>query len=186
MKYFRYLWYVIRHKRYVASNCHKYGLHWLARIHDWSKLRPSEFFPYAKHFYGKNKKEWRDETGYYKPTDTGDPDFDYAWLLHQKRNKHHWQWWVLPEDSDGIKILPIPVKYRLEMLCDWLGASAAQGHGGDLASVAEWYKKNGNKMQLHPETRQWIINVLTPAISLTVISDGTLNISQHIKEPDDC
>ncbi len=162
MKHLKYLWYVIRHKWYVFKACRSYDLSWLGVIHDWSKLRPSEFFPYAEHFYGKGKdiSSGRNSTGYYKPTDTGDPDFDFAWLLHQKHNKHHWQWWVLPEDEGGVKVLPVSPKYRLEMLCDWLGASAAQGHGGDLKSVAEWYRENGHKMQLHPDTRAWVVSVL--------------------------
>lgn len=199
MKYWKYLWYVIRHKWYVMLACFGYrkahtGMIWLGLLHDWSKFLPSEFFPYAEHFYGEWAKKncykcvsivgnqckynysgigqgeqavsckdylrsgagVRDKTGYYKPTDTGDPAFDFAWLLHQKRNKHHWQWWLLPEDEGGVKVLPIQPKYRLEMLCDWLGASAAQGHGGDLESVAKWYDQNGHKMQLHPDTRAWI------------------------------
>lgn len=198
MKYLKYFWYVIRHKWYVMLACFERrnihnGMVWLGIIHDWSKFRPSEFFPYAEHFYGKGiekncyncySKIWnsqccyngsgigdgaqaatckdyevkgqRDSTGYYKPTDTGDAAFDFAWLLHQKRNKHHWQWWVLPEDEGGVKLIPIQPMYRLEMLCDWLGASKAQGHGGDIASVRAWYDKNGEKMQLFPDTRDWV------------------------------
>jgi hypothetical protein len=167
MKYLKYLWYVVRHKWCVFLACLNYcdqgnGMVWLGIIHDWSKFRPSEFFPYAEHFYGAGKdiSAGRDETGYYKPTDTGYPAFDFAWLLHQKRNKHHWQWWILPEDEGGVKLIPIQPKYRLEMLCDWLGASAAQGHGGDIASVRAWYDKNGHKMQLYPYTREWVEKAL--------------------------
>jgi len=125
---------------------------WRGIIHDLSKFLPSEFVPYANHFYG-DKKQKRDKTGYYKPTDTGDKDFDFAWLLHQKRNRHHWQWWILPEDKGGIIILDMPIKYRKEMLCDWRGASRAQGYGN---SIIKWYEKNKNKMQLHKDTRKWI------------------------------
>lgn len=152
-KYFLYLIYVIKHKWYVFLKCHSNGLTWLGLIHDWSKLLPSEFIPYAKHFYGNNARQWRDKTGYYKPTDTGDSAFDFAWLLHQKRNKHHWQWWCLPEDVSGLKVLQMADKYRQEMICDWKGASKAQGHGGQ---IIEWWEKNSHKMQLHPETRHII------------------------------
>lgn len=187
-KYLKYLWYVIRHKWFVFLACCHRRMYWLGIIHDWSKLLPSEFFPYAKHFYGKGKrnccgckhiwgsqcgingsgigqgeqasdckdyikKEARDQTGYYKPTDTGDPDFDFAWLLHQKRNRHHWQWWILPEDEGGVKILQMQGRYVAEMLCDWLGASRAQRSG---SSVPDWYSANGRKMQLHTITRDVI------------------------------
>ncbi len=102
-------------------------------------------------------KTIRNKTGYYKPTDTGDTAFDFAWLLHQKRNRHHWQWWVLPEDDGGSKVLPMPEPYRTEMICDWLGAGRALG----TPSVNAWYKKNGRKMQLHPSTRAWVEQQLT-------------------------
>ena len=135
--------------------CFKYGLYWQGLTHDLSKLLPSEFFPYANFFYGDRQgsiKKGRDKTGYYKPTDTGDNAFDFAWLLHQKRNKHHWQWWCLPEDEGGLKVLEMPLKYRLEMLCDWRGAGRAQG----TPDVLRWYEKNRNRMILGMATQIWI------------------------------
>lgn len=155
MKYLQYLSYILRHKWFVFIECCKFEMVWLGIIHDWSKFLPSEFIPYTKHFYGdkeSNIKKGRDETGYYKAGDTGDDVFDFAWLLHQKRNKHHWQWWILPEDDGGIKIFSIPEKYRQEMLADWRGAGKAQG----TPNTKLWYKKNGGKMQLSPRTRYWI------------------------------
>lgn len=149
IKIFKYLNYVLRHKWYVFIECWKEKIIWRGIIHDLSKFLPSEFLPYAFHDFDKE----RDSTGYYKPTDTGDRAFDFAWLLHQKRNKHHWQFWVLPEDDGGIKVLEMPDKYRKEMLCDWRGAGKAQGYGDN---TRDWYKKNKNKMQLHPNTRKWI------------------------------
>ena len=147
---------MVRHKWYVMIECFKVSLYWQGVTHDLSKLLLSEFIPYANYFYG-DKKEKRDKTGYYKPTNTGDKDFDFAWLLHQKRNKHHWQWWILPEDGGGIIILDMPLKYRKEMLCDWIGASRAQGYGDNTEG---WYKKNKNKMVLSVETRDWIGRIL--------------------------
>lgn len=122
-------------------------------LHDISKFCPDEWFAYANFFYRKTKNVVRDSSGYYKPIDTGDANFDFAWLLHQKRNKHHWQWWVLPEDNGGVKVLPMPDKYRREMLADWNGAGKAQGFGNNTLL---WYSKNKDKMQLHEETRLWI------------------------------
>ncbi len=154
-RHWAYLKYVLRHKWYVFLAARELGIAWLGVIHDWSKFLPGEFVPYAEHFYtadGKAKKEKEDETGYYKATYTGENAFDFAWLLHQKRNRHHWQWWVLPEDEGGLKILPIPGRYRREMLADWRGAGRAQGKPDTLA----WYMRNKDKIQLHPDTRQWI------------------------------
>jgi len=151
-KYWKYLVYVLKHKWFVFLECYKVGLLWPGLVHDLSKFMLSEFFPYAEHFYGKNRRI-RNKSGYYKPTDTSDADFDFAWLLHQKRNRHHWQWWVLPEDAGGIVVLDMPLRYRKEMICDWKGAGKAQGHGNDILS---WYKANRSKMQLHKDTREWI------------------------------
>lgn len=148
IKHLQYAKYIIRHKWYVLIECWKMGFLWLGIIHDWSKLLPSEWFPYTNFFYGQPC----DETGYYKPTDTGNIAFDYAWLLHQKRNKHHWQWWILPEDEGGTKVFPMPRKYREEMLADWRGANRACNGDG----VGLWYTKNKNKMTLHSETREWV------------------------------
>lgn len=157
-RYVHYLWSVLRHKWFVLLQCCKFGIPWRGVVHDWSKFLPSEFFPYARYFYTSDGllKDIKNETGYYKPTDTGDAAFEFAWFLHQKRNRHHWQWWVLPENNSGVRVLPMHEKYRLEMLADWLGAGRAQG----TPDVVRWYAKNCNKMILHASTREWIENEL--------------------------
>jgi hypothetical protein len=155
MRHWQYLKYVLRHKWFVFEECLKLGVPlWIAIFHDWDKFLPDEWMPYARFFYNADgsKVQRRDSTGYYKPTDTGDHAFDYAWLLHQKRNKHHWQWWCLPEDSGTFKVLPMPEVYCKEMLADWRGAGRAQGTPDTVA----WYIANKDKMHLHPYTRQWI------------------------------
>lgn len=153
-KHLLYLRYVLRHKWFVFLACLQYGLIWRGIKHDWHKFLPSEWFPYVNFFYGKGGKpvQRRDSTGYYKPTDTGDDAFDFAWLLHQKRADHHWQWWVLPEDDGGVKVLRMSDAAMKEMLCDWRGAGRAQGK----PNTWEWYEANKGKMQLHPEVRAWI------------------------------
>ncbi len=150
-RYISYLRYVINHKWFVLLSCWEKGLRWQGIIHDMSKLRLDEFIPYAKFFYNKDgsKRQIRDKTGYYKPYDTGDKAFDFAWLLHQKRNKHHWQWWILPLDDGGNKVITMDYKYMNEMMCDWQGASMAQGYGKE---TKEWYFKNKNKMILSKYT----------------------------------
>lgn len=149
---FKYLWYVLCHKWFVFVECWRMHIVWEGIVHDFSKFLPSEWYPYVNHFYGPKAEDPRDETGYYKPTDTGDAAFDFAWLLHQKRNRHHWQWWILPEDEGGMKVLPMDFYALREMLCDWCGASKAQRHGG-WAGVRVWYDKHASKMTLHSTTR---------------------------------
>ena len=156
-RHWAYLKYVLRHKLFVALECFRAGKVWRGLKHDWSKFLPSEWIPYARYFYEKDgsKRQVRDSSGYYKPTDTGDEAFDFAWLLHQKRNRHHWQWWVLPEDDGGTKVLMMQLNDMIEMICDWKGAGRAQGVE-DWKNVKPWYDKNGCKMQLHPLTRSLV------------------------------
>lgn len=153
----KYLQYVAIHKYHVFCECAKQGMPIRGLIHDWSKILPSELVPYYRHFYG-DMKRGRDESGYYKATDSGDPEFDYAWLLHVSRNPHHWQFWILPCDEDGtgaptdMKVYEMPLKYRKEMLADWIGAGKAQGTKG----VQYWWAKNKSKMVLGTATRAWL------------------------------
>ena len=156
-KYLKNLKYLLQHKWHVMRECFRQGLYWRGLMHDLSKFRPCEFIPYARHF---GRGQLRDKTGYYKPTDAGDKAFDFAWLLHQKKNRHHWQWWILPEDEGGSKILKMPEPYLTEMICDWVGAGKAQGFVSPKTDpykeTRDWWKVNNNKMQLHPDTRQVI------------------------------
>ena len=145
----KYFLYVLKHKYYVFIECIKLGIPWRGITHDLSKFIPSEFFPYARYF-GGNIKKGRDK-GYYSAGTTTDSNFNYAWFLHQNRNNHHWQYWVMPTDKEP-RILPMSDKARKEMLADWIGAGKAQGTLG----VEDWYYRNRSKMQLHIDTKQWI------------------------------
>jgi len=160
LKYIKYFNYVLRHKWYVMIECFKVGLYWRGLVHDLSKFFPSEFIPYAQWFYGKYGCGYgneQDEDNKHKRCKNA---FDFAWLLHQKRNRHHWQFWLLPEDEGCLKILEMKNPFNLEMLCDWMGAGKAQGHfsppDDKYFETRGWYKKNKYKIQLHPYTRKWI------------------------------
>jgi hypothetical protein len=149
--HWRYLCAVLRHKRFVYEEGRALGLgRWQCLIHDWSKFTPRMWGPYARAFYGpKNIK-----TG--KPD--GQPDFDAAWLWHQRVEPHHWQYYVLMEDSGKVHCLPIPDKYRRELLADWRGANRAYGD----QSLWSWYMKTRPARRLHPETQEWLEGRLVP------------------------
>jgi hypothetical protein len=157
MKYLKYLRYLLRHKWFVLIECFKYGLYWRGLIHDCSKFLPDEFIPYADYFYGKeNHMIERKDNNYNKVNNTGDKKFDYAWLLHQKRNKHHWQWWILPETKGSFIKYEITEPYLTEMLCDWIGAGKAQGKTSPkedpLYTVRNWWNIHKNSIILHDNT----------------------------------
>lgn len=166
MKLIKYLLYLLKHKYYVMIECFKRGLYWRGLVHDNSKFLPSEFFPYMNYFFSKNNniKRGRNKTGYYTPYNTGDNKFDFAFFLHQKRNKHHWQWWVLPKDENGTKTFEILEPYLTEMICDWIGAGKAQGKSSPKNDIyyetRQWYNNNKTKLQLHDNTRKKIEIIL--------------------------
>ena len=155
--YWRYFKYTCKHKWYVFKECRKVGCTWLGIIHDLSKFRLSEFIPYARYFYGRYPEE-----SVYEGTTTKHPRlfkedvdmrFAKAWLLHIHRNPHHWQYWILQEEDGSQKLIPIPVKYLKEMVCDWKGAGWAKKGRDDLH---EWYDNNRHKMKLNRTNRLWV------------------------------
>ena len=135
--FWQYLKYVCIHKWYVFVECKKLGIWWRGVTHDLSKFLPSEFFPYMNYFYGNRKDK---------------KAFDYAWLLHQKRNKHHWQYWILVNDEDPIKVLQMDLNSVKEMLADW-NAMSRKFKG----NTSEWYKKHKDKIQLNELSKQALL-----------------------------
>lgn len=84
-RHWAYFKYVMRHKWFVFWACLKLGVPiWVALLHDWDKFLPDEWFAYARTFYKPNGAKQYDESA----------DFARAWMLHQHRNKHHWQYWL--------------------------------------------------------------------------------------------
>jgi hypothetical protein len=142
--YLKYLKTLLRHRRFVRQECWKRGLYWRGITHDLSKFRPSEFGPYARFFQGEKTAE-------------SQAAFDFAWLLHQKRNPHHWQWWLLTQDEDAPIVFEMDEKERLEMLCDWLGAGRAYNPKPDTPG---WYAAHKDTMALGPQTREFIESAL--------------------------
>jgi hypothetical protein len=119
------------------------GIIWRGIMHDMSKFLPSEFFAYRDYFY----------SGYEFVPRFIEDKFDFAWHWHLKRNKHHWQWWIIKYDNGGLKIFEMPEQYRKEMLADWIGVGKAI-HG--KADIEKWYNDNKSNMALAPETRRWV------------------------------
>jgi hypothetical protein len=141
--------------------CFKRGLIWRGLMHDLSKFRPSEFFAYANYFY----TNWR-QTEYFEFVPqygcmeavpyglTVSDKFNIAWNHHQKRNKHHWQYWLLKNDDGEQFSVGMPKKYLKEMLCDWIGAGRAIY--GKNSDTKKWYLKNKDRIILRNRDRTWI------------------------------
>lgn len=149
-QHYRYLRYVVLHKYYVYQAGRITGAPlWRLIIHDWSKFSPAEWFPYVERFYGSGAGN--------KDTLNKDNDaqaFRYAFLHHIHRNPHHWEHWVLKKPQK------MPHHFVLEMVADWYGAGRVQTGRWE---ALEWYAKNKDRLDLHPETRNaaeyWISRV---------------------------
>lgn len=166
----RYLRYVILHKLYVfaggiavANVWREQGWSrswvawvWRLLVHDLSKLRPSEWRPYADYFYGPKL-----EGPFAREQRTR---FNRAWLLHQHRNPHHWQHHVLREDS-GKTIVLLPESWLIdEMVADWIGAGtkvlARPTLAECVAETVKWYAANHQNMVLREPAKKRVEETL--------------------------
>lgn len=75
----------------------------------------------------------------YKPKEQVKEEFNKAWQLHCKRNKHHPEHWVGKD---------MPRKYIKQMVCDLKGMSRKFGD-----TAQEYYLKNYYKWDITHETR---------------------------------
>jgi hypothetical protein len=155
-KYWQYLY---KHKKAVFRAGLSIGAPiWRLVIHDWSKFLPSEWIPYARYFNTKGSTP--------EEQIKINEDFGLAWNLHQKRNKHHWQFWLSVCDSDvpKTKTHRIPEKYLREMVADWVGAGMATRNIKDMSAGFEnarkWYLKNKEDIIVHPDSRVRIEQLL--------------------------
>jgi len=132
--YWKYFLYVLEHKKNVFLECFKFGLYIHAFTHDLSKFLPSEFFSYARLFYAPSGT----------PSMESILAFQKAWFLHQKRNKHHWGYWVLVNGRTDIVPLAMPWKYVKQMVMDWRGMSRKKND-----SVEIYFFNHKDIMLLH-------------------------------------
>ncbi len=151
--HFAYMRYVLRHKWFVfVGGVRTRAPLWRLVVHDWSKFTRSEWGPYVRQFYapdGSNRAGVRRKDGGYDLAEQP-YEFQRAWLGHQRRNKHHWQAWVLLGDNGQLVPIEMPERYVREMVADWIGAGRAITGQWD---PRPWYEKNRSLMVLHDETR---------------------------------
>lgn len=131
LKIIRYLISTIRHKWFVFVA----GIRFVKGIpiyrlilHDMSKFNPVEFVNYAKFYKSKDGK--KDNKG----------NFVIAWMHHQKRNKHHPEYWTTHgvfEWANGS--VDMPEIHVREWVADLLGASREYTGSWDMS---DWLRAN--------------------------------------------
>ena len=128
MNHLAYLQDLLRHKWFVLIEGRKLGLPWYQLIvHDLSKFLPDE---------------WRAGVAFRRSGRV-----DAATLQkHYRRNPHHPQHWL----KNGYA-LPMPERFRLEMLADWRSGGRTKP-----GTTAAWYAAYGHTFPFHPETRAWV------------------------------
>lgn len=136
---------ITRHRHQVIKHCAKCGILMQGLRHDLSKYTPAEFLQGAKYFLGtKSPNEAERELN----------GFSYAWIHHQGRNKHHFEYW---KDYDFKTKLMTPVKmpykYVAEMFCDRVAASKIyQGDNYKDTHPLEYFMRGKNTRLIHPGT----------------------------------
>ena len=143
---------VHKHRSEVRKLCFKAGLYWQGLTHDLSKYSPAEFIPGVRYFEGTRSPQVqeREELG-----------FSPAWLHHQGRNKHHFEYWMDYVSHAGLVPVQMPKKYIVEMVCDRIAACKTyQKEAFTQASPYEYYEKMHDHYLIHPETDQHLKNLL--------------------------
>jgi len=106
---------ITRHRHKVIAHCFKAGIPWRGLMHDLSKYTPTEFWEGAKYYQGTRSpnEAAREERGH-----------SAAWLHHQGRNRHHFEYWydynMKTHRREPVKM---PLVFVLEMFCDRVAAS---------------------------------------------------------------
>ena len=153
-KLFKHFALVVKHKHYVFLASIEAGIPFRGLMHDLSKFSFIEFFNSAKYY-----------TGYRSPIDNekDEKGYSYAWLHHRGRNPHHWEYWI-DNLSSGGEALKIPIKYVIEMICDWIGAGKAYdfdnwNYNVPFDRFVKMY--NSGKIKMHIDTYTLVFNILS-------------------------
>lgn len=151
-KYVKHFVTVTKHKWVVFKECAACGIVWQGIVHDLSKYSPTEFVPSARYFQGDKSpiEKEKAERGY-----------SAAWLHHKGHNKHHWEYWTDFDKQGNIVANPIPRKYIVEMVCDWIGAGKVySGDKWTQSSPWEYYNKVRAGRHFAPEVEQELVGLL--------------------------
>lgn len=139
---------VLRHKLYVFQAGREIGAPlWRLLVHDLSKFHPAEF-PAYRDFYiapGRRTKNRSFSERLFA--------FKRAWRRHYAVNPHHWEHWA--NLGSDIEPQPMPRAYVLEMVADWMGVGRSKGN-----TAAAYYRAHYDKIELHPETRRQVNELL--------------------------
>ncbi len=144
---------ITRHRHKVIAHCYKAGILWQGLFHDLSKYSLTEFIPGARNYLGDESPNVKEREQY---------GFSRAWLHHQGRNKHHFEYWVdYDEELNCKKPVEMPTKYLIEMFCDRVAASKIYyGSDYDEKKPYEYFDKGRKRRWMHKETSRKLEELL--------------------------
>ena len=100
---------ITKHRNQVIKHCAKCGIFWQGLRHDLSKYTPTEFLQGAKYFIGSRSPN---------EGERADKGFSTAWMHHQGRNKHHFEYWKdYNPQTRRLSPVKMPYRYVIEMFC---------------------------------------------------------------------
>lgn len=138
---------ITRHRHLVIRHCFKCGILWQGLRHDLSKYSPVEFLEGIRYYRPDRSPNMgaRRVQGYSR-----------AWMHHQGRNKHHFEYWndynFKTRKKEPIRM---PVRYVIEMFCDRVAASKiyfADKYSDD--KPLRYFNKGRGKRFMHPATSE--------------------------------
>ena len=148
VNFYRHFKKVCIHKYWVFHYCLKAGIPVQGLFHDLSKFSPVEFLESVKYYQGSSSPidACKKEKGYSE-----------AWMHHKGRNKHHYEFWQDNFDNGGVA-LEMPLKYKKEMICDFMGAGKAY-YGKSFTIEKEfdwWLTKRLKPLAMHKNDKEFI------------------------------
>jgi hypothetical protein len=163
---FNHLKKIFIHKWWVFYYSCKLGIPWQGITHDLSKFSLVELKESIKFYQGDKSPipEAKKIQGYSE-----------AWLHHKGRNKHHYEYWIDWKEN-GVRLLtPMPYKYVLEMIADYLGAYRAYNGSMSYTEEFEWWQKKRVHAQMHHITKQLVTNFLSDLSNYEEFDSGRIS-----------
>ena len=144
---------ITQHRHMVIKHCVMAGIPFKGLGHDLSKYSPIEFINSIKYYTGTcspNVLE-RQKTGASK-----------AWMHHQGRNTHHFEYWIDYNAEAGRRIpIRMPLRSVIEMFCDRVAASKIYlGESYNQTCPYDYFLKNLHSYEIHADTADFLGKLL--------------------------
>jgi len=131
------------------------GLYWQGLTHDLSKFSPAEFIPSVKYFVGTKSPNTAERQA---------KGYSAAWMHHQGRNKHHFEYWIDYTGRNRGEKFPIrmPMKYFAEMVADRYAACKTYHKENYTPSdPLNYFMQSKDVIAMHEDTKALLVEVLT-------------------------